>query len=108
MGDEQYAALLRAKADDSEIAIALRSRGYLVLAPGDNSPLGKLVRAAVDFVAAGSNYYLSGRLLRAMAYHARKVAKDPTVCAWAEKTMTMTCQSYSGKDDPSSVQRQGR
>ena len=73
-----------------ELARQLKKAGYIVLAPGDTSPLGELVRAAVAL--AGASLYVPGdidgrmtqeawRLLNVTEY----IAEDPAVRAWAEK-----------------------
>lgn len=67
----------------NEAVSALRSHGYLVLPPGDTSPLGELVRAAI----ASHQCEVHGcvtcddRLFAAVD----DTAKDPTIRAWVDR-----------------------
>lgn len=64
-----------------EDAAWLRSRGYLVIPPGDASPVGELVRAAV---ARATNMPDPG-FEDSLHYAADEAADDPAVRQWAER-----------------------
>ena len=77
---------------DSETAAdMLREEGYLVIRPGDTSPLGELVMAAVEF--HGGGLYAPGRPPRLsiaasrLAHVADVCGEDPAVRAWTGKAM---------------------
>ena len=66
----------------------LESRGYLIIPPGDTSPLGELVRAAVRMVDEGDYTHLANGMTAIEGgdwVHMRETGYDPAVRAWAEK-----------------------
>jgi thymidylate kinase len=75
--------LMGVEAHVEDVKKALEDKGYLVIAPGDVSPLGQLARAAVAVAECDrrAKLYFENKL----AQHAFVVAHDPAVQAWAKE-----------------------
>jgi hypothetical protein len=70
---------------DARLAEHLRQCGYLVIPPGDASPVGELVRAAIEYAEApmvGTLICEADDRLHMQAYEVRQ---DPAVRQWAER-----------------------